>query len=550
MNKRLVLNSLLVGLLASVAGTACDGDPEPDAGPCPDGMICLDGSPGDGGTMVDAGDAGMIITGCQSPPLPGRTGGTCLGGTRCMTGLTCFEELTTLPMSGTAVTLGNAFGIPSGTPDTAHDGEFIAGADSTIPIGFGPGGQCSEACDPTMDTGVCGDCGTCSRTLGGSDSFGAVGITVRSFDSTGRTNDTRTGICRANCVYDPATNGGCPTGYTCDVSENVCVEACVASSQCNLNWGTSRVDGLVAYEETGSPYMCNTTTGRCEWADAGSYGADCESNLDCPEDVGVCLIGGHCATYQCNLADPADPSGMTALYPCPTDAICVGVGGNSAAFCLDTCTTPADCFSGQACSPQSGLPGGATGLCFGICESDAECRTDERCRIGGFSDPTIGTCQPHCDPAGSDCATGEACVQADGQVYGFCQTLDSLCAEDGDCAGGQVCEVFDCDFYGRCIDGCTTTADCTGTGEICHIQTGSTSGVCRAPGGACCPPRATLADVLLLRGNAQCVPNQTCSSMMADVAGTCTGTVATPPDAGTPAADAGTPDGGPFDAGP
>jgi hypothetical protein len=534
MNKRLVLNSLLAGLLVSVVGCACDNGGDPDAG-CGDGgcIVLTDAQVDSGGN--DAGDA-MVITGCQSPPLAGRTGGTCLGGTRCATGLTCFEELTVLPMSGTPVTLGNAFGIPAGVPDPAHEGEFIATVESTIPIGFAPGGQCSEACDPTMDTGVCGECGNCSTTLGGSDSFGAVGISVRSFDTTMRTNDVRSGICRANCVFNAETNGGCPVGYTCDVGENVCVEACVTDSQCNLNWGTSQADGLVAYEETGSPYTCNSTTGRCEWADAGAYGADCESNLDCPADIGVCLIGGHCATYQCNLADA---TGMAAMYPCPTDAICVGIGGNDAAFCLDTCVTPADCFAGQACSPQSGLPGGATGLCFGICESDAECRTDERCRVGGFSDPTIGTCQPHCDPTGADCATDEACVQVTGQTYGFCQGLDQLCAEDGDCTGGQACRVNDCDFYGRCEDGCTSDTQCTVAGEVCHIQAGSATGVCRAPGGACCPPRDTLADVLLLRGNPQCVPAQTCSSTMADVAGTCMGTVTPPVDAGV-GADAGT----------
>ncbi len=559
--------TVTVGALSLLVACSCDEPPEEgDAGCLPDsGMICLRdaGTPEDAGPDEDTGPPAP--TQCQST---GRAGGTCRSGSFCGTGLTCEGELTNI--MGVPLTIEDAFEIPCAVPNPDDpDGEPVL-SDCAVPIGFAPGGLCTQGCAPgTGDT--CPTCSTCSNTLGGSDGYGAVGIGVRSFDQEMLTNDTNTGMCRSDCTFDADSRGDCQPGYTCDVGENVCLEGCVADEQCNLGWGIRRHEGLVSIVD--GDLTCNTTTGRCDWtppADA-AFGSECDSNADCPADVGVCLIGNRCATYQCNLPDA---SGTAAMYPCPTGAICVGIGGNEAAFCLDTCTTPEDCFPGQACSPQAGLPGGATGLCFGICENDGECRSDERCRIGGFTDPTIGTCQPSCTPGGTDCEAGEFCEQAEGQTYGFCVELDGFCTADADCVGGQACEVLADDFYGVCVDGCTTEADCA-SGEACVIQpagrtcdedgdcgsgvctspTGltlgtcaaSTVGVCRAPGGACSPSpqNAAMETLLPLRGNPQCVPDQTCSATAPEALGTCMGTVTAPLNGGS----TGTPDGGVGDAG-
>jgi hypothetical protein len=236
------------------------------------------------------------------------------------------------------------------------------------------------------------------------------------------------------------------------------------------------------------------------------------------------------------------------------------------------CESPADCFAGNACT--SALFSGASppAICIGICTADAECHADERCQIGGFQNEAFGTCQRFCDPTGADpgaitCEANERCVAVTGQPYGFCEATDSLCTSDGACLAGQACDVLGNDFLGECVDGCTTSADCA-TGEQCHIQPGgetctmataaddcnsgvcvgttcapSTVGICRTPGGACSPSPRTAAPaseiILPLRGNAQCLPMQTCSATMADVLGTCMGTVVTPGDS-----DAGV-DGGP-----
>lgn len=526
MTKRL---SFVMILSVGAFGVACDGgDGDGDAGDgCPPGMICLDGGDVDGGGMpgTDAGTDGMVTPmGCGMPQPAGQEGGHCRGGTTCLTGLSCAEEISVLPMGGATLTLGNAFGIPSGTEDPAREGECIPGADSDIPIPFFPnGGLCTQACDPATE-GVCGECTTCSTTLGGSDAFAAVGITVRS--GTDLTTDARPGLCQQNCTWDGTTRGGCPEGYACDPGSNICQQGCTTDSQCRLDWLVAESIGLCAVE-TGTA-TCNTATGLCDYGGSPSaaFGSECEQASDCPEDIGICLIGGRCSTYQCNLDDGTG----AAAYPCPADAICVGIGGNNAALCLGLCDTPADCFAGQACSPEMGLPDGRAGLCSPICTADSECHGNERCLKGRFEDPELGFCAEYCvpeggaaDPMATPCEADQFCNPAAGTAYGFCRTLDQICFADDDCVGGQACRVADANLYGRCIDGCRMTSDCA-AGEECVVfndgdpmTNPDNIGICRAAGGTCAasPTRTDGTVIQPLSGDAQCQSTQQCSQRMA-----------------------------------
>ncbi|MCB9591937.1 MAG: hypothetical protein H6719_04320 [Sandaracinaceae bacterium] len=523
MNERL---SFLLILGVGAFGVACDGGggDGDDAGPCPMGTICLDAgdSTDDGGGTPDGArpDAG--------PPAAcgtvGQEGGHCRGGTMCLTGLTCAEEISVLPMGGATLTLGNAFGIPTGTEDPAHEGECIPGADSTVPIPFFPmGGLCTQACDPAAD-GTCGECASCSTALGGSDSFAAVGITVRS--GTDLTSDARPGLCQLNCAWDGTTNGGCPVGYACDPGSNICQQACQTDSQCRTDWLLSEAIGLC--EVQSGTATCNSATGLCEVAgdSSSAFGSECETSDDCPPDLGICLIGGRCSTYQCS-----SPDGMSAgASTCPADSACVGIGGNGGSLCLGLCDTPADCFDGVACSPATGLPDGRAGLCSPICEADSECHGGERCLKGRFSDPDLGFCANYCipeggaaDPMATACETDQFCNPVMGTSYGFCRALDQLCSDDTDCVGDQACFVRDANLYGRCVDGCATTADCTGMEECVIFDDGdamtpaSTHGICRAPGGAC-SASPTFSDGTIrqpMLGDAQCISTQECSQTMA-----------------------------------
>jgi hypothetical protein len=525
MNKR--LGFLLVLSATALAWVGCDGNPATGDAGCPDGTICLDRDSGTDGGVRDSGrpDSGPVMTGCMQ--ATGRAGGQCRSGTTCGPGLTCAPELSRL-MSGQAFTLRNVFEIPNAVLDPASpDGYTVMDGLPDVPIRFGPGGQCTQGCNPSAMTDSCPACSTCETSIGGSSAFGAVGITVRTFDATepAITNSTNTGMCRADCTFNPATNGGCQAGYTCDPTANVCLEACTADSQCNLTWGVTRREGLVAVVD--GTATCNTTTGRCQWTPpaGASFGSECDADADCGADVGACVFG-RCTSWQCNLPDA---SGMAARYPCAEGAVCVQFPGNNPALCVATCEAPSDCFPGQACIEFFGDGGRA---CWGICTADAECQTGERCRIGGFTNPELGTCQPTCDPsAGTGCAEGEACIAPEGvTTHGFCEDLGGICTTDDDCLPNEACEWLGNDAFGRCVEGCDSNADCA-DGQSCRIQTGSTLGVCRTPGGACAPSPVSRDGTMRvlypeLRGNGspQCVAGQTCSSTMADVVGTCTGT--------------------------
>lgn len=595
MNKR--LGFILV--LSALGWAGCDENPPPADAGCRDGEICEfpdSGVPDSG--MRDSGPDSGTPSGCVQST--GRAGGTCRTGGVCGPGLTCAPDLTRFPTTGATITLQNAFEIPTAVPDPENPGEFLTAADfdptdperpefPDVPIGFGPGGQCTQGCNPRAATDSCPTCSTCETDIGGSPVFGAVGISVRTFDGTDPsiTNETNTGMCRADCEFNPATNGGCQSGYSCEPSANVCLEACTADSQCNLDWGVTRRDGLVAVVD--GTATCNTSTGRCQWTPptGSGYGSECESNRDCPADIGVCIFG-HCSTWQCNQPDDTGAS----RYPCPTGAVCVGFGGNDAAACLTTCTNPSECFPDQACTA---LFADGSRACFGYCEANTDCQSDRRCRRGGFTDPNLGTCRPHCDPADETaCGDNEVCVQAEGETYGFCEQRGQICSADADCLADEACEWLGNDGLARCVPACVTDENCA-EGSFCRIapsfvrvstvnretgvingtgapestvtvtidgveagtatvsatgawtltvpeamrpisadavvaatgSTDSTQGVCRVPGEACSPsPRRTDNSIIFhLRGDGspQCVPWQTCSATMPDVLGTCVG---------------------------
>jgi hypothetical protein len=558
MNKR--FGYILVLTASALAWVGCDNKPSTptDAG-CPDGTICLNddaGSAADAG-VVDGGGRtdGSVPTGCMQST--GRAGGTCRSGTTCGPGLTCAEELTRGMMG--QFTLENIFEIPSAVTDPADPDNFLTEADleagdprlplPSVPIGFAPGGQCTDGCDPAAMADSCPACSTCTSSIGGSSLFGAVGISAQTFDIADPplTDDTNTGICRADCTFDPDTNGGCQPGYTCDPTENVCLEACTADAQCNLDWGVTRRDGLVAVVE--GTATCNTTTGRCEWEPpaAAAFGTECDSDRDCPADIGACIFG-RCTSWQCNLPDA---SGSAPQFPCAEGAVCVQFPGNDPALCVATCETPNDCFAGQACIE---FFSDGSRACWGICTADADCQSTQRCRIGGFTNPDLGSCQDFCTPGGSDCAEDEACVQAEGQTYGFCQERGAICTADADCLADEACEWLGNDGLARCVPGCADDTGCA-EGSFCRIQAGgqtcaedgdcnsgdcvgttcapSTLGVCRTPGGSCSPSpeRADMSLVFpVLRGDGspQCVPWQTCDQTMPDMLGTCVGDMPTP----------------------
>lgn len=521
MNKRL---GFIVIASVLALGVGCDDDGEPD-----DGSIVL---PDSGMEMEDAGpdeDAG--------PPPPcnsvGRSGGLCREGTQCITGLTCVGN-----NLRPDITLG-LLGIPEGTPDPMNDGEFLAGGDSTIPITVAPGGLCSEGCSTAAMTDTCGECSFCSEDIGGTGAFGAVGIDIAFFVDEMTRGAGNDGICRAQCNFDPASNGGCPMGYTCDLLSNTCLESCVSDEQCNLDFGLSVSDGLVATQVEGSPFTCGATTGRCEWTapSTAAFGSECTSNADCVENNGFCFAGhctvGHCAGNDGMLA------GGTAM--CEADGMqCLGFGGNFGSACISLCDTADDCFPDQACNPAANPVADASGrmwpgLCVLPCSDDTECQTGRVCdnSIQRFNDDTLGICLEFCDPSGMGMITGAvACdaaqvcdaIPGDAMGRGVCRDQDVICGTHESCSGPQACRIVSNDFNGRCEDGCTASTECDMmAGEECVIidtdpddGEAQTIGVCIAPDGPCSPSPRSGTDNSALRalrgvdGSGQCISTQTC----------------------------------------
>ncbi len=492
--------------LGADAGASDSG---PDAGDIDAGS--QDTGPADSGALDMGVDAGPM---CASPALAGEEGGVCMPDMSCAMGLDCFAEFSQIP-GGPPATLGNVFGLPSGTTDPGNAGEFIAGPPSDVPIAFAPGGVCSTGCNPGVQPDTCGACASCNPSIG-PRTFGVVGLDVSVFAAiSGGSN--MDGICRANCEFDAtgATNGGCEVGNACDPQTNTCVEACTSDSQCQLVWGLSRAEGLVAAQAPGM--ACNATTGLCEIVNppkGAQLGSACTDDRDCPQH-GACF-GGRCATFGC-------ASGDGAPGPVPCAGTCVGTTARGS-ICLPACTTPDECPPEQACIP---LQGGA-GICFFACQGDAECKADERCKpsteqTGPQAD--VSTCSAICDPDPSDqinvpgaimCPTDSFCVASGMGDHGFCEPLDQLCTSDAACVGAQACEVVDADLLGRCVDGCAVDMDCPGLMEQCVIQAGSTNGVCRAPGGPCSAspdPAGTPQQPLL--GDAQCISTERCSQDVA-----------------------------------
>jgi len=533
MNVRL---SFTMVFCIAALGMGCDDNGGgTDAGP----TITLDGSTGDAGTGTDAGpmvdvDSGPA-PGCGMPQPPGQEGGHCRGGTTCLTGLTCAEELTM--NMGMNFTLGNTFVINfrEGTVEPDRPGECATlGAVSDVPIGgFPMGGLCTQACDPAS-TGTCGECASCTEDPGLSPGIAQL-ISVGTFDIAPITSEAQPGVCQQNCQWNGTDNGGCPSGYSCDPGSNICIAACTTDSQCQVNFLNSEEDQIcVALNGTAT---CNTATGQCEEPGAsGAFGDACDSNAECQAQVGICLIGGRCSNYQCSSAD-----GMSAgAAPCPADAICAGIGGNGGSLCFGLCDTPADCFEGQACSPEADLPDGRAGLCSPICGDDSECQGTQRCLKGRFQNPDLGFCSDYCvpeggtaDPMATACEADQFCRPVEGEDYGFCLNEDGVCGSPTACVGDQACLVTGTNLAGRCVDGCETNADCTGA-EECVITDDDdpetppvTRGVCRAPGGECSASPlvgTAMTELNPMLGDDQCIPSQECSQTMATdprTTGTC-----------------------------
>jgi hypothetical protein len=509
----------------AVGGACCDGE-------CFNGSLCFDGICQACGSAGDACCLSGATVSCNTGNTCNMTTYTCdpcgangqaCCGTTCGTGLTCTAGMcrgatcssadgavgahcrtgTTcnagagacLPDdSGTSVDV--AFGLEEGTlSDPAHPDyqgvrtTHVAAEDP--PLHAWVGTTCGLQCDLDAASDACGTCATCSGVVSQIPllaAFGGVRATITS------PMYTNTGVCRIPCTFDPATRGAtCPTHMTCDAFEEVCVEECTTSAECNMTYGATYAGELVSLVGTTGALTCNTTLGRCVATGAASahVGDHCASSNDCLPGYGQCLNGGLCATVGCTTPGATCDGGR---------GVCLTSNENQN-VCLRGCTMAAGCGAGNVCSSLGTTVGTFTGYCIGTCAADTDCIATETCDAGG-------RCVPRCSVPGgvgaaAGCAATDFCmIDHAGATYGFCIALDGFCgaadtaslpAASTECATGYVCDELlasgggpayagrDVFGDGHCVRACMTNADCTTPMTTC-VTSGPYAGLCRRQG--------------------------------------------------------------------
>lgn len=298
------------------------------------------------------------------------------------------------------------------------------------------------------------------------------------------------------CQIEPES--GCPDDARC-VSYAVCLDGCTTDADCRPGYecGETSIDP--------GRFVC------LEAFVTANLGQPCDTEDACPG--GTCFTegwtrgfpGGYCAAFGCDVV---------AQTGCPGDGVCIDEASSSRdprrrSYCLDGCTSGADCRSGYDCLPSR--PSDATSplACMPACTSDADCTGASPTLGAHVCNVGAGTCGPPFDPAllgqpclgpgacdggtcieeamdgwpggacvlagcrlsGSGretpCPAGGACAddEAGDPEFGVCVTA---CASPTDCRAGYACEA------GACVPACGPS-DCTG-GRTCDVSTGLCEG--------------------------------------------------------------------------
>lgn len=183
-----------------------------------------------------------------------------------------------------------------------------------------------------------------------------------------------------------------------------------------------------------------------------------------------------------------------------------------------TCPEGFTCFPDFRCYEYDADPScnppcyGAEPFCDKATLRCIECREDADCAVGTVCSPTVKRCKPGCSATRPECPTGERCDLPTGQCKGpgpGCQS-DAACMDPfkprcdlrtgqcvpclpgrADCSSGSFCVESQGSY--RCMQGCTTTAECPagGPGQVmacCDhrcVDVLAESGHCGACGNPC-----------------------------------------------------------------
>jgi hypothetical protein len=446
------------------AGGAGCGDDRGDSGPRDMGVLIDIGmpdlGPGDGGMMVDMGRVD--------------------GGTRCAVGPRCRPETGCGPGGFQCQTeLNFTIGGPS-DPIYLPDG-----GTTSIEGAYWKGNFCTNASN--ADTGfVVGMPGSCNPdnasddpAMAGMDGCPACAKCISlGTDRMGREFAQCYPRCTPSATGNPCDRDGDPAtydGWTCDLTQRVCIFGCGSDAECQLYREDTNMNGQLDEEapDGGAPpdrqrldvaggATCNQMTGRCTQPgrpDARA-GDTCTRNSDCFMD-GRCLdelrfdafTGGYCTKFGCDVTG------------CPAGDKCLDLGGGTFA-CTKPCTVandPSDATTGRG-------------------RFDNECgRAGLACFWDGMSATGAGGCFPGEYNDVSTNNVGEACRDPDGtgpltasdqcySPYGLgrcifsaeiasCSILSCAILPDDACGTGNTCLPISASTS-ICVKSCAAPADC------------------------------------------------------------------------------------------
>ncbi|UCE13464.1 MAG: hypothetical protein JSV04_14935 [Candidatus Heimdallarchaeota archaeon] len=290
------------------------------------------------------------------------------------------------------------------------------------------------------------------------------------------------------CAKEP---GDCEGTGICESKPEICPDVydpvCGCDGRTYGNACEAAFTGVnVAYEGQ-CKVSCSTNT-------------DCSTDEYCAKDLGNCDGNGVCEPKPAACPDVWDPvcacDGMTYSNECY--AAMAGVNVDYSGPCIPTCTTNADCGTGEYCVKE---PGDCEGT--GICEPKPEicpdvyepvCGCDGRtygnaCEAAsaGMNIAYTGECKLTCS-SNTDCNTNEYCAKEAGNCEGdgVCEPKPTVCPDVWDpiCACDGMTYSNECyatmagvnvDYTGTCTPTCTTNFDCSST-EYCAKEPGDCEG--------------------------------------------------------------------------
>jgi hypothetical protein len=318
-------------------------------------------------------------------------------------------------------------------------------------------------------------------------------------------------VCTANNCAPCATDGACVSGYGADhlCNSGACVSGnCRAAGDCHsggtiCNTGTMLCGACTSdaqcVTEYGAGYLCNggvCITGNCHTTTNCSNGQVCNlSNHTCegcnasdttcadaanygPNHIcqnNACISGNCHVATDCNNSQQICSSNSCGV--CATNADCVtAYGANhvcSSGACLSgNCNSSADCAgNSQLCVNHACV----------ACTSDTQCLNDTQygamhlCLGSGSNAKCVAG---NCHDTSADCTgTGQICGITTAHVCGSCGASDAACKGDSTYGSGDICLAGAC-VAGDCHD---ISSECT-AGKICGVSTPHTCGNCAAGG--------------------------------------------------------------------